>query len=219
MSQPMTHKLKIWPEHFDMVRAGLKKAEIRKNDRYFRLGDHVVLEEYDPETGTCTGEWIDYGWINYILEGKDLGLQDGFVMFSTTYVPASEQQQEQQEEQMPTFRAGQSRILKTHRERPNMKNPFIGKYCIVRTYSAGVFAGVVVQADDKEVVVENARRLWYWAGAASLSELANLGVSKPESCKFPAPVSSVFVTEVIEIIPVTDQAKKSIQEVPVWTAH
>ena len=43
-------------------------------------------------------------------------------------------------------------------------------YKIVRTYSAGVFAGTLVSRNGKEVVLENARRLWYWAGAASLSQ-------------------------------------------------
>ena len=49
-------------------------------------------------------------------------------------------------------------------------------YKIVRTYSAGVFAGEVESIDGKTVVIKNARRLWYWKGAASLSELAVRGV-------------------------------------------
>ena len=92
------------------------------------------------------------------------------------------------------------------------------KYCIVRTYSAGVFAGYIESRKDKEVVIRNARRIWYWEGAASLSELAMCGTSKPESCKFPVEVDRVVVTEAIEIIDCTDQAMKSIQAVPVWTA-
>lgn len=93
----------------------------------------------------------------------------------------------------------------------------IGKYCIVRTYSAGVFAGVVTSKDGKEVSVKNARRLWYWDGAASLSQLAMEGVKKPENCKFPCEVDEVFLTEAIEIIPCTETAIKSIAEVPVWS--
>lgn len=53
------------------------------------------------------------------------------------------------------------------------------KYVIVRTYSAGVFAGNLKSRNGKEVVLTNARRLWYWAGAASLSQLAVNGTSKP----------------------------------------
>ena len=91
-----------------------------------------------------------------------------------------------------------------------------GKYCMVRTYSAGVFAGTIVSRKGKEVVLKDARRIWYWDGAASLSQLAMSGTSKPQNCKFPEPVSSVLLTEVVEIIPITLIAKKSIEEVPVW---
>ena len=92
----------------------------------------------------------------------------------------------------------------------------IGKYCMVRTYSAGVFAGTIKSRDGKEAVLTDARRIWYWDGAASLSQLATDGTSNPQGCKFPCPVSEVLLTEVVEIIPITDVAAKSIAEVPVW---
>lgn len=91
-------------------------------------------------------------------------------------------------------------------------------YCMVRTYSAGVFAGYIARRDGKEAVLKNARRIWYWDGAASLSQLATDGTSKPDKCKFPCAVDEVTLTEVIEIIPITDKAKKSIDGVPVWEA-
>lgn len=90
-------------------------------------------------------------------------------------------------------------------------------YCIVRSYSAGVFAGYVKTRNGKKAVVLKARRLWFWDGAASLSELAMHGVSKPENCKFPCEVDSVELTEVIEVIPATVKARESIEGVPVWT--
>lgn len=90
------------------------------------------------------------------------------------------------------------------------------EYVIVRTYSAGVFAGYLKSREGKEVVLEDARRLWYWDGAASLSQLANEGVKKPENCKFPAEVPSVTLLEAIEILPVSEEAKKSIDSVKVW---
>lgn len=89
-------------------------------------------------------------------------------------------------------------------------------YVIVRTYSAGVFAGFLKRRDGKEVELVEARRLWFWSGAASLSQLANEGVSKPKDCKFPATVPSVVLTEAIEILPVTEKAKSSIDGVKVW---
>lgn len=92
------------------------------------------------------------------------------------------------------------------------------KYVIVRTYSAGVFAGYLKSKKDQNVVLSDARRLWYWKGAASLSQLAVDGVKYPSECKFPAPVSNIELTQAIEILDVTRQAKKIIESVPVWTA-
>ena len=91
------------------------------------------------------------------------------------------------------------------------------EYVIVRTHSAGVFAGHLKSRDGREVVLTGARRLWYWDGAASLSQLAMEGTSKPESCKFPCKVSEIILTEAIEILEVTGKAKKSIEDVPVWS--
>lgn len=89
-------------------------------------------------------------------------------------------------------------------------------YCMVRTYSAGVFAGYIAERNGKETVLKKARRIWYWDGAASLSQLAMEGTSKPDSCKFPCEVNEVTLTEVIEIIPITEKAKTSIESVAVW---
>ena len=93
-----------------------------------------------------------------------------------------------------------------------------GKYVMVRTTSAGVFAGTLVSRNGMEVELANARRIWYWAGAASLSQLANSGTSRPDQCKFPEPVARVVLTQAIEIIDVTDIARKSIEGVPTWKA-
>ena len=90
------------------------------------------------------------------------------------------------------------------------------KYVIVRTYSAGVFAGYLVSRKGQEAVIKQARRLWYWKGAASLSQLANDGVTCPLECKFPAPVDRITVTEAIEILDVTAKGQKSIAGVPEW---
>ena len=90
------------------------------------------------------------------------------------------------------------------------------EYCMVRTYSAGVFAGYIESRDGKEAVLRNARRIWQWAGATELCQLATEGTKKPGACKFPAPVDKVILTEVIEVIPITEKAQKSIAEVPVW---
>ena len=92
------------------------------------------------------------------------------------------------------------------------------EYKIVRTYSAGVFAGYLESRNGQEVVLKDARRLWYWKGAASLSQLAVEGVKCPAECKFPIAVSSVTLLQAIEILDVTESAKKIIESVPIWKA-
>ena len=89
-------------------------------------------------------------------------------------------------------------------------------YVIVRSQSAGVFAGYLFERDGKEVTLKEARRIFYWDGAASLSQLAMSGTSKPQNCKFPEPVDKVIITEAIEILDVTEKAQKSIASVGVW---
>lgn len=89
---------------------------------------------------------------------------------------------------------------------------------IVRSNGAGVFFGEIKEKDGDRVVMTNARRIWYWEGAASLSQLAQEGTSNPSSCKFPVSVDEVEVFNVLEILSVTDKAAKSIDAVKVWKA-
>ena len=90
------------------------------------------------------------------------------------------------------------------------------EYVIARTYSAGVFAGYLKTRNGKEGELIKARRLWSWAGAASLSQMAMDGTSAPEKCKFPCEVTSIILTEIIEIIPCTKKAQRSIKGVKIW---
>ncbi len=92
------------------------------------------------------------------------------------------------------------------------------EYVMIRTYSAGVFVGYLESRKGKEVVLRHARRIYYWEGAATISELAQRGTSKPEKCMFPCEVDKITLTEAIEIIPITNEAKKTIDSVKIWTA-
>lgn len=89
-------------------------------------------------------------------------------------------------------------------------------FVLCRTYSAGVFFGYMEKKDGKEVELLKARRVWYWEGAASLSQLAQEGTSKPEKCKFPIAVEKVILTEVIEIDYITEKSKLILNSVPIW---
>lgn len=101
-------------------------------------------------------------------------------------------------------------------EDSNKSEEGLGEHVIIRSANAGVFAGYLKEKDGEEVTLNRARRLWYWDGAASLSQLAMEGVSKPENCKFPCEVEEITILGVIEIIPTTQKAKKSIQSVKIW---
>lgn len=95
---------------------------------------------------------------------------------------------------------------------------FIGKYVIVRGDRSGVFAGILKEKKGCEVVLTNCRRLWYWDGAASLSQLSTDGVSKPMNCKFTVIVDEIGILDAIEIIPCTGKAETNIGGVDIWSA-
>lgn len=86
-------------------------------------------------------------------------------------------------------------------------------YVIIRTYSAGVHAGYLESRQGKEAVLRDSRRLWKWAGAFTLSELAKNGTTNPNECKFATTIDTILLTEAIEIIPCTERAKKIIESV------
>lgn len=97
-----------------------------------------------------------------------------------------------------------------------MMKDIMNKKVIVRGDSSGVFFGTITAKEGQEVRLENCPRLWYWDGAASISQIALEGVKRPNQCKFTVVVSSIIITDVIEIIPCTDKAIQNIEKVRVW---
>ena len=90
------------------------------------------------------------------------------------------------------------------------------EYVIVRSGQAGVFAGYLAEHVGDTVHLLESRRIYYWAGAATLSQLAIDGTSKPDTCKFPAPLPEHTILGVCEIIPCSAKARLSIAGVKVW---
>lgn len=90
------------------------------------------------------------------------------------------------------------------------------QYCIVRADRAGVFFGKIKERVGDEAVMNDVRRIWYWNGAASISQLAMEGVKHPELSKFTVVVPEMTILGVIEIIPCTEEAVKNIKAVSVW---
>ena len=89
-------------------------------------------------------------------------------------------------------------------------------YVIVRGDRSGVFFGELKERNGQEVELRNARKLWYWDGAAAVEQLARDGVSRPRNCKFTVTVEEMTITDAIQIIPCTDAAQKSISGVAEW---
>ena len=89
-------------------------------------------------------------------------------------------------------------------------------YYIIRADRAGVFFGHIKERRGSEVDMTDVRRLWYWDGACSLSQLAVEGTKEPDDCKFTVTVPEMTVLGVIEVIPCTDAAVRSILAVKEW---
>lgn len=79
----MIHELKTWPDPFEAVWMGSKKAEFRKDDRGFRVGDGLTLKEWVPESENYTGREI-YACITDLRRGPQFGIPEGFVMLSVS---------------------------------------------------------------------------------------------------------------------------------------
>ena len=76
-----------------------------------------------------------------------------------------------------------------------------GDFVLIRTYSAGVHFGTLLHRDGQEVHLKDARRLWNWNGALSLSEVAMKGIKINES-KISVPIDEIILTQAVEIIAV-----------------
>jgi len=94
------------------------------------------------------------------------------------------------------------------------------RYVIVRTYSAGVHIGYLADQseDGKRVKLIDSRRVWYWRGAFTLSEISHNGVSDPDNCKFSIAIPEIDLTEAIEIIPCTENAMDILKAVKAYDA-
>ena len=90
------------------------------------------------------------------------------------------------------------------------------EYVMIRTYSAGVHFGYLKYHEGKEVKLLNAKRVYSWSGACSLSQLSQEGSKKPNDCKISIEVPSIILTETIEIIPMSQIAKDNLNSIGTW---
>lgn len=72
------HRIKITPKYFNLVSARIKNFELRKNDRDYRVGDTLVLCEWNGGGGYFTGNEISRK-VKYLLEDvPEFGLKEGY---------------------------------------------------------------------------------------------------------------------------------------------
>lgn len=95
----------------------------------------------------------------------------------------------------------------------------LGKQVLIRSYAAGVHFGELVSENftpaGKVVTLKNSRRVWSWTGAASLSQIASDGLPA-NGQRISVTVASIEVVNVIETIPLSESAIKSLANVPEW---
>ena len=100
-------------------------------------------------------------------------------------------------------------------EQPHFDNGMIGKYVLVRCKDAGVHAGYLESHHNRECILTDARRLWYWKplnGAAFLSGVSECGLHA--TSKVGRAQRRLHLTENCEIALCSDEARVSIMSAP-----
>lgn len=92
----------------------------------------------------------------------------------------------------------------------------IGKKVIVRADRAGVFFGILTKKEGSEVQLSNARKLYYWSGAAAVEQLAVDGVSNARDCKFTVVNEEITINNYIQILTCTEKAITNLKNVKEW---
>lgn len=88
--------------------------------------------------------------------------------------------------------------------------------CIFRGKDSGVFYGEEVLIEGQKAIIKNARNIYYWDGATRIEQLATDGTKKPNYCKFTQIVNVMEIYDLIQKIPCTKEAIKSIEGVIEW---
>ncbi len=88
---------------------------------------------------------------------------------------------------------------------------------IIRADRSGAFFGELASRNGREVELKDARRIWCWYGATTLSQLANSGLEYRQS-RVCEPVKSILILDAIEVIPCTEEAIANIEGAPEWKA-
>ena len=125
----------------------------------------------------------------------------------------------QAKELLALFKSAEGNLVNNPTKATGLDSFCIGKTVIIRTYSAGVWCGTLVQKAGNEVILQNARRMWRWwcKKSISLSGVARYGIIREKS-KIAPPVEVVWL-EAIEIISIAEAPAISIMEAPIAQAE
>ena len=105
-------------------------------------------------------------------------------------------------------------LLPNVQTNPNaeFKHPALNKYVIVRTFSAGVHFGLLKATYDAlqglRVHLSEARRIYRWSGAFTLTEIANNGIHNDS--KVTETIDNIYIENAIEVLPLSKNAKNNI---------
>lgn len=88
-----------------------------------------------------------------------------------------------------------------------------GKKVLVRSYDAGVYFGTLEDMEGDTVRMSNVRNIWHWTGASCLSQIANDGITGD---KVSPAVSSMVITKVCQLMPLSEKATSNLESQPVW---
>jgi hypothetical protein len=72
------HYLKTLTPFFNDIVSGIKTFEVRKNDRYYEVGDTLILEDFDPDTQKYKRGWVSKQII-YKLDDRQF-VKEGYVI-------------------------------------------------------------------------------------------------------------------------------------------
>lgn len=96
-----------------------------------------------------------------------------------------------------------------------MKN-LIGKKVVVRGVQSGVYFGTLIDKDGQEVELKDSRNIWSWRGAANLNQVAVDGIKDLESSRISVAVDCMVLTDICEIIPLTEKAIANLEDAEEW---
>lgn len=86
----------------------------------------------------------------------------------------------------------------------------LGRFVVVRTFSAGVHCGTLAESFGTAVRLTNARRIWRWSGANTLHELSLRGSTGTQH-RISEPVSEIVLTQAVEIIPCATESQTNLE--------